>query len=98
MINSEVLSKIYDLRYQIEAIRDFDKIEIAPVILSQITRGYLYYNFIRKRITTQFNFGECVRISNKINDYLSRSGIKDIITKFAKSGVGKVSYSVNLEE
>ena len=34
MINSEVLSKIYDLRYQIEAIRDFDKIEIAPVILS----------------------------------------------------------------
>lgn len=97
MINSEVLSKIYDLRYQIEAIRDFDKIEIAPVILSQITRGYLYYNFIRKRITTQFNFGECVRISNKINDYLSRSGIKDIITKFAKSGVGKVSYSVNLE-
>lgn len=98
MINPEVLSKIYDLRYQIEAIRDFDKIEIAPVILSQITRGYLYYNFIRKRITTQFNFGECVRISNKINDYLSRSGIKDIITKFAKSGVGKVSYSVNLEE
>lgn len=98
MINSEVLSKIYDLRYQIEAIRDFDKIEIAPVILSQITRGYLYYNFIRKRITTQFNFGECVRISNKINDYLSRSGIKDIITKFAKRGVGKVSYSVNLEE
>ena len=98
MINSEVLSKIYDLRYQIEAIRDFDKIEIAPVILSQITRGYLYYNFIRKRITTQFNFGEWVRISNKINDYLSRSGIKDIITKFAKSGVGKVSYSVNLEE
>ena len=98
MINSEVLSKIYDLRYQIEAIRDFDKIEIAPVILSQITRGYLYYIFIRKRITTQFNFGECVRISNKINDYLSRSGIKDIITKFAKSGVGKVSYSVNLEE
>lgn len=98
MINSEVLSKIYDLSYQIEAIRDFDKIEIAPVILSQITRGYLYYNFIRKRITTQFNFGECVRISNKINDYLSRSGIKDIITKFAKSGVGKVSYSVNLEE
>lgn len=98
MINSEVLSKIYDLRYQIEAIRDFDKIEIAPVILSQITRGYLYYNFIRKRITTQFNFGECVRISNKINDYLSRSGIKDIITKFAKSGVGKVSYPVNLEE
>lgn len=98
MINSEVLSKIYDLRYQIEAIRDFDKIEIAPVILSQITRGYLYYNFIRKRITTQFNFGECLRISNKINDYLSRSGIKDIITKFAKSGVGKVSYSVNLEE
>lgn len=98
MINSEVLSKIYDLRYQIETIRDFDKIEIAPVILSQITRGYLYYNFIRKRITTQFNFGECVRISNKINDYLSISGIKDIITKFAKSGVGKVSYSVNLEE
>lgn len=60
MINSEVLSKIYDLRYQIEAIRDFDKIEIAPVILSQITRGYLYYNFVKKRITTQFNFEECV--------------------------------------
>ena len=98
MINSEVLNKIYDLRYQIEAIRDFDEIEIAPVILSKTTRGYLYYNFIRKRITTQFNFGECVRIYNKINDYLSRSGIKDIITKFAKSGVGKVSYSVNLEE
>lgn len=98
MINSEVLNKIYDLRYQIEAIRDFDEIEIAQVILSKTTRGYLYYNFIRKRITTQFNFGECVRISNKINDYLSRSGIKDIITKFAKSGVGKVSYSVNLEE
>lgn len=98
MINSEVLNKIYDLRYQIEAIRDFDEIEIAPIILSKTTRGYLYYNFIRKRITTQFNFGECVRISNKINDYLSRDGIKDVITKFAKSGVGKVSYSVNLEE
>jgi len=98
MINSEVLNKIYDLRYQIEAIRDFDEIEIAPVILSKTTRGYLYYNFVRKRITTQFNFGECVRVSNKINDYLSKDGIKEIITKFAKSGVGKVSYSVNLEE
>lgn len=98
MINSEVLSKIYDLRYQIEAIRDFDEIEIAPIILSQTTRGYLYYNFVKKRITTQFNFGECVRISNKINDYPSKTGIKDIITKFSKSGVGKVSYSVNLEE
>lgn len=60
MINSEVLSKIYDLRYQIEAIRDFDEIEIAPVILSKTTRGYFYYNFVKKRITTQFNFGECV--------------------------------------
>ena len=98
MINSEVLNKIYDLRYQIEAIRDFDKIEIAPVILSKTARGYFYYNFVKKRITTQFNFGECVRISNKINDYLSRDGIKDVITKFAKSGVGKVSYSVHLED
>jgi hypothetical protein len=98
MINSEVLNKIYDLRYQIEVIRDFDEIEISPVILSKTTRGYLYYNFVKKRITTQFNFGECVRISNKINDYLSKNGIKEIITKFAKSGVGKVSYSVNLEE
>lgn len=98
MINSEVLSKIYDLRYQIEAIRDFDKIEIAPVILSKTTRGYFYYNFVKKRITTQFNFGECVRISNKVNDFLSRDGIKDVITKFAKNGVGKASYSVNLEE
>ena len=98
MINSGVLNKIYDLRYQIEAIRDFDEIEISPVILSKTTRGYLYYNFVKKRITTQFNFGECVRVSNKINDYLSKDGIKEIITKFAKSGVGKVSYSVNLEE
>lgn len=98
MINSGVLNKIYDLRYQIEAIRDFDEIEISPVILSKTTRGYLYYNFVKKRITTQFNFGECVRVSNKINDYPSKDGIKEIITKFAKSGVGKVSYSVNLEE
>lgn len=60
MINLEVLNKIYDLKYQIEAIRDFDKIEIAPLILSKTTRGYFYYNFVKKRITTQFNFGECV--------------------------------------
>lgn len=98
MINSEVLNKIYDLGYQIEAIRDFEKIEIAPPILSQPIKGYIYYNFVKKRITNQFNFGECVRISNKINSYPSKSEIKEIITAFAKNGVGKVSYSVNLEE
>lgn len=98
MINSETLNKIYNLKYQLEAIRDFDEIEIAPVVLSQPINGYLYYNFARKRITNQFNFGECVRISNKINNYPSKSEIKEIITKFAKNGVGKVSYSVNLEE
>lgn len=98
MINSETLNKIYDLRYQLEAIRDFEEIEIAPVILSKTTRGYFYYNFVKKRITNQFNFGECVRISNKIDNYPSKSKIKEIITAFAKNGVGKVSYSVNLEE
>ena len=98
MINSETLNKIYNLRYQLEAIRDFETIEIAPVVLSQPIKGYLYYNFVKKRITNQFNFGECVRISNKINSYPSKSEIKEIITAFAKSGVGKVSYSVNLEE
>lgn len=98
MINSETLNKIYNLKYQLEAIRDFEEIEIAPVVLSQPINGYLYYNFVKKRITNQFNFGECVRISNKINNYPSKSEIKEIITKFAKNGVGKVSYSVNLEE
>lgn len=98
MINSETLNKIYDLRYQLEAIRDFEEIEIAPVILSKTTRGYFYYNFVKKRITNQFNFGECVRILNKIDNYPSKSKIKEIITAFAKNGVGKVSYSVNLEE
>lgn len=99
MINSETLNKIYNLRYQLEAIRDFEKIEIALVILSShIINGYLYYNFVKKRITNQFNFGECVRISNKINSYPSKSKIKEIITAFAKNGVGKVSYSVNLED
>ena len=98
MINSEVLNKIYDLRYQIEAIRDFDKIEIAPTVLSKSTKIYLYYNFVKKRITNQFNFGECVRISNRVSGFLSKEEIKETITKFTKTGVGKASYSVNLEE
>ena len=99
MINSETLNKFYNLRYQLEAIRDFEKIEIAPVILSShIINGYLYYNFVKKRITNQFNFGECVRITNKVNDYPSKSKIKEIITAFAKNGVEKVSYSVNLKD
>lgn len=53
---------------------------------------------MKKRITNQFNLGECVRITNKVNDYPSKSKIKEIITAFAKNGVGKVSYSVNLED
>lgn len=99
MINSGTLNKVYDLRYQIEAIRDFDTLNFHKVTAKESGWSkYFYYNFVRKEITTNFIFGECVRITNKFSGEFDKGSLKDAMTTFAKFGTNKVSYVVKLDE